>query len=284
MSIKPQPNLWQCGPFALKHALVALGIFADENAITKIAGTRSTSGTDEFQLARAARAFGCDLPTVRRHTPESARFELLSYLRRGIPVLVCVYEWSHWIAVVKAEQGKYITLDSRDKAVLTILSWSQLKNRWVYYEQDKQDETHWEKIYDFHPVVPRFRVRTKAKFSIARAHYLRRPENRALARSWEQYVADLLEICKPRTSLSREVLSLGEFFRRHEEMLLDQVTYWHGSITRRNAGRILRHMHVVADTYGLVIHKEDEKRAIAGITAILALWAAGESKTEPVYR
>ncbi len=284
MSIKPQPNLWQCGPFALKHALVTLGIFADENEISKIAKSRVSSGTDEYQLARAARAFGCHLPTVRRHTPEGARFELLSYLRRGIPVLVCVYEWSHWIAVVKSEQGKYIALDSRDKAVLTILSWSQLKNRWVYYEQDTRDKTHWEKIYDFHPVVPRSRVRTRAKFSIARALYLRRPENRTLALFWEQYVGDLLEICKPRTILSREVLSLGEFFRRHEEMILDQVTYWHGSISREKAGKILRHMNVVADTYGLVIHKEVEKRAIAGITSILALWAAGELKTDPVYR
>ena len=284
MSIKPQPNLWQCGPFALKHALVALGIFADEGTITKLARTRSSSGTDEHQLARAARAFGCNLPTIRRHSPESARSELLSFLRRGIPVLVCVYEWSHWIAVVKAERGKYITLDSRDKAVLTILSWSELKNRWVYHEQDTQDETHWERIYDFHPVVPRFRVRTKAKFSITRAHYLRRPENRALALHWDQYVADLLEICKPRTSLSRKVFSMGEFFRRHEEMILDQVDYWHGSIKRKDAGKILHHMHVVADTYGLVIHTEDEKRAIAAITAILAYWTAGESRIEPVYR
>jgi hypothetical protein len=283
MSIKPQPNLWQCGPFALKHALVTLGIFADEATITKIARTRAAFGTDEHQLARAARVFGCDLRTIRRHSPEAARSELLGFLRRGIPCLVCVYEWSHWITVVKAEQGKYITLDSRDKAVLTILSWSKLKNRWVYYEQDAQDRTHWERIYDFHPVVPRFRVKTKARFSIARAHYLRRQENRALALHWDRYVADLLEICKPRTSLSREVLSLGEFFRRHEEMILDQVDYWHGSIERRVAGKILHHMHVVADTYGLVIHKEDEKRAIAGITAILALWAAGERKVEKVY-
>jgi len=284
VSIFPQPNLWQCGPFALKHALVTLGIFADENQISKLAGTRASYGTDEQQLARAARKFNCTMPTIRRHTPEGARSELLACLRRGIPALICVSDWSHWITVVKSEQGKYIALDSRDKAVLTILTWSELKNRWVYYEQDEEDKTHWERIYDFNPVTPRFRVRTRARFSIARAHYLRRSTNRNLARFWDQYVADLLDICRPRTSLSRRVLSLGEFFRRHEEMIIEQVDYWHGRIERADAGKILDHLKFVADTYGLVIHQEDEKRAIAGITAILTLWAAGESRVKPVYR
>jgi hypothetical protein len=284
MGINPQPNLWQCGPFALKHALVTLGIFADEHDITKIARTRSDYGTDETQLGRAARAYNCDMLMIRRHDPEGARRELMRYLRRGIPSLICVYEWSHWVTVVKAESGKFILLDSRDKAVLTILSWSELKNRWVYYEPDEYDEDHWETIYDFHPVVPRFRVQSKAKFSVARARFLRRPENRTLARFWDHYIADLLTICKPRTSLSRKVFSLGEFFRRHEEMILDQVYYWHGSIERNEANKILKNMHFVADTYGLVIHDEDEKRAIAGITAILALWAAGQYGAAPVYQ
>ncbi len=283
MGIKPQPNLWQCGPFALKHALITLGIFAEEGTITRIAGSRSANGTDENQLARAARYYNCELEMVRKHDPESARIALMDYLRKGIPSLLCVYEWSHWVTVVKAERGKFILLDSRDQAVLTILSWTELKNRWVFYEQDEYDEEHWDTLYDFHPVVPIVRVQTKARFSIARAHYLRRKENRNLARTWDEYVADLMTIAKPRTSLSKKVFSLGEFLRRHEQMILDQVDYWHGSINRKSAYKILQNMHLVADTYGLVIHDEDEKRAIAGITSILTLWAAGSYGVANVY-
>lgn len=283
MGIQKQPNLWQCGPFALKHALVTLGIFADEGTITRIAGSRSANGTDEIQLARAARYYGCNFPMVRRHDPETARTDLMKYLRKGIPSLICVYDWSHWVTVVKAEQGKFILLDSRDDAVLTILTWPELRSRWVYHQQDEWDKKHWETLYDLHPVLPRFRVQTKAKFSIARAHYLRRRENRTLARLWDQYVVDLMTIAKPRTSLSRRVITLGEFLRRHEQMILDQVDYWHGAINRRSAFKILQNMHLVADTYGLVVHNEDEKRAIAGITAILALWAAGNYGVSPVY-
>jgi hypothetical protein len=121
-------------------------------------------------------------------------------------------------------------------------------------------------------------------FSLARAKYLRRSENRNFAQQWDAYVEDLLVICKPRTARSSNVFSLGEFFRRHEGMILDQVDLWHGDMDRRQARKILRNMHFVADTYGLVIHEEDEKRAIAGITAILTLWAGGKYGIQPVYQ
>ena len=45
----------------------------------------------------------------------------------------------------------------------------------------------------------------------------------------------------------------------------------------------LDNLHFVADTYGLVIHAEQEKRTIAGITSILALWSAGEFGVTTVY-
>ncbi len=283
MGIEPQPNLWQCGPFALKHALIVLGIFSDESTITRIAETRSKYGTDDDQLRNAARHFNCDLPIIRRHEPEAAKVELIKYLRQGIPSLVCIHDWNHWVTVVKAENGRFILLDSREKAVLTIVSWGELKRRWVHNERDPIDRNHWENIYDFHPVVPKFRVHTKAKFSIARARHLRRPENARLSRFWDQYLADLMTIAKPRTPLSRKVISLGEFLRRHERMIVSQVDYWHGAVNRRRALKVLKNLHFVADTYGLVIHDEDEKRAIAGITSILTLWASARFGSPRVY-
>ncbi|MGB2867557.1 MAG: hypothetical protein WBD36_03835 [Bacteroidota bacterium] len=283
MGIYPQPNLWQCGPFALKHALIALGVFADEKTISKVSGANWRSGTDEDQLGKAARRFNCKLLMVRRHDPEVARRELVEYLRKGIPALLCIYDWGHWVTVVKEERGNFILLDSRDSAVLTIVSWRQLKKRWVYRETDELDRGYQRTIYDFHPILPRFRVQTKAKFSIARAKFLRRKENRTLSRFWDDYVTDMLNLCKPRTARSEQVFSLGEFFRRHEAMIVEQVSFWHGWINDRKARKLLDRMHFVADTYGLVIHREDEKRVIAGITALLSLWAAGKFGVQPVY-
>ncbi len=284
MAFYPQPNLWQCGPFALKHALVTLGILADEEVITAIAGTRWWSGTDEFQLAKAARRFNCDLTLTRRYDAEEARRELIEYLNSGIPALLCVQEWSHWIAVVKMERGRFIVFDSKKKAVLTILTWRELKKVWIFHERDARDKTAVQTILDFHPVVPRFRVTTKAKFSLARAKYLLKPSNRGFSRLWNEYLGDLLNLCRPRTPLRSNFMSLGEFLRRHESMIVDQVDLWHGWIDRSQAKRILHHLNFVADTYGLVLPSQDEKRGIAGITAILTLWAASEYGVLPVYK
>ncbi len=283
MSFYPQPNEWTCGPFALKNALIIHGIMVDEKEISRIAGTHWWSGTDEIQLAKAARAFGCDLQMVRKYQAERARRVLTSFLRQGIPTLLCVQEWSHWIAVVKEEKGKFILLDSVDPAVLTISSWSTLRNTWVYHQQDPYDDESVHTIYDLHPVIPRVRIKTRANMSLARARYLRHKNNRNFARLWDEYLEDLLSICKARTPLSENVFSLGEFLRRHEAMILDQVEFWHGRVDRRAARKILENMHLVADTYGLVVHQEDEKRAIAGLTAILMLWAAGKYGVDPVY-
>ena len=103
MGFRVQPNLWQCGPYALKHALIMLGILVDERKITKIARSNG-AGTDERSLARAARRFNCDLKEIRLEEPDDARKELTAFLREGIPCLLCVHQWKHWVAVVKERE------------------------------------------------------------------------------------------------------------------------------------------------------------------------------------
>ena len=52
MSFYPQPNKYQCGPFALKYALVMLGVFASEKSIARKAGSTWWHGTDEIGLKK----------------------------------------------------------------------------------------------------------------------------------------------------------------------------------------------------------------------------------------
>jgi hypothetical protein len=282
MGFRVQPNLWQCGPYALKHALIMLGVLVDEGKITKVAGSNG-SGTNEKNLARAARRFGCELREIRITDPTEARRELTGFLRSGIPCLLCVHEWKHWVAVVKEERGQFLMLDSEDAAVLSIVSWKQLKTMWEFPMDNDETPPRTEILYDLYPLSPHFRVQVRANFSLSRARYLRRPENRELAQQWDEYLADLLKICKPRNPLSEHVVSLGEFLRRHESMIVDQVAYWHGKIEPKAVRRVLRSLRFVADTHGLVVHLDEEKRAIAGMTALLALWASSRYGVGPVY-
>lgn len=270
MGFYPQPNDYVCGPFALKHALVTLGRLVDEDKIATIAKTHWWSGTDEIKLARAARAFDCDLPILRTRDSRRARRMLLDHLRRRIPVLLCVDDWSHWIMAVRYEGSRFVVIDSNLDPVLNLLSWAQLDRRWAYLDHD-YDENDPPRIYDLHPVRPRFRVTVKADLSIARLRYLRRPENRLLSLHWNEYLEDLLEICRPRSALQENPLSMGEFLRRNQDLILSRVTYWHGEVDRERVAKLLGNFRFVAETYGLVIPKTLTRRAVADMAILVTM-------------
>jgi len=283
MGFYPQPNKWQCGPFALKYALVMLGRIVDEKKLARIAGTHWWAGTDELKLARAAKAYGCQMRFVRRTSSHRAQRELLLSLKKDQPCLLCVDRWSHWITVVGAERGKFIFIDSSKAPVVRVDDWRVLQRRWIYTEKDKFDPTEKKHLYDLYLVVPKFRVRTKARFSLQRARYLRRPENRSFATHWDEYFTDLSHICTPRSPRSTKIFPMGELLRRHGSMIRTQIIFWHGGVRKEQVERILRNIKFVADTYDLVVRTEDEKRAIAAITANLSLWAASKFGIDKVY-
>jgi hypothetical protein len=277
-----QPNDWTCGPFALKHALVALGRLADEQMISAVAHPHWWAGTDEVKLARAARHFDCELPMIRRTESDRARGALIRYVSQRVPVLLCVDDWGHWITVVRHEQHRFVLLDSRYEPVVHVVTWPQLRTRWQYTDYDT-DEDEPKTLFDLHPVRPRFRVPIKAQFSVERAQFLRRPENADLAAHWDDYLGDLLEICRPRSARAVDDLSMGEFLRRHQEALVTRLVYWHGGIERDRVYRLLRNFRFVAETYGLVIPASGARRALVDLSILLGLWAASSRGVGDMY-
>ncbi|MBM2840749.1 MAG: hypothetical protein HW412_1277 [Bacteroidetes bacterium] len=283
MGLYPQPNKWQCGPFALKHALIMLGRVVSEKEVSRIAGAHWWAGTDEIKLSRAAKVYGCELKMIRRKNALRAKRELLLGLKRGHPSILCVDQWNHWITVVGAERGKFIYIDSRHAPVVCVDEWKTLKRRWAFTETDEDDPTLKKTLFDIHVVIPRFRVKSKAHFSLKRARYLRRHENRAFATHWDEYFDDLSHICHPRTPLSEKVFPMGELLRRHGAMIRSQIVFWHGGFKPREIDKILRNLQFVADTYDFVVKKDDEKRAIAGLSTMLTLWATSKKGVGAVY-
>lgn len=277
-----QPNDWTCGPFALKHALVALGRSADALEIASTARTHWWSGTDEIRLARAAREFACDLVLERRRDEETARKLLTRHLRERTPVLLCVDQWAHWITVVGVDNGRFIVIDSLANPVLIVYTWAQLRARWRYYDKD-YDRRDPPILYDLMAVVPRFLSTIPADFSVERIKFLRRPTNRHLAAHWTEYLEDLLSICKPPSIRIVEPLSMGEFLRRHQELIISRVVFWHGAVERDDVLRVLGDLRFVSETYGLVIPAASARRAVADLAILVTLWAAGTFGTEPMY-
>jgi hypothetical protein len=283
MGIYKQPGKWECGPFALKHALLMRGVLASEREIARLAGT-SPDGTDERQLELAAGHYGCELPTIRKVESDTARDELAGYLRGGTPCLLCINGWDHWVTAVHEEAGQFIILDSEKPEVIEVVDWPRLRELWVYHDEDGDGRAKSHTLYDLHPLIPERQVPNRARFSLERARYLRRAENCGLARLWDVYAEDLIAICGAQRSQGGRSLSLGELLRRHTDLLLDELAKWHGQIDRQAAEQVLERMRFVADTYGLVIRQSAEKRAVAAVSMILALWSAGEFGVEPLYR
>lgn len=278
-----QPNDFTCGPYALKHALTVLGVLADPLHLTRLARTHWWSGTDETRLARAARAYGCTMPMVQFFEPDPARRGLVRYLSEGYPTLICVDGWEHWITVVHHERGRFVVLDSREAPVVGVLAWKELEARWRYEDEDEAIAGVIPVYYDLHPVKPRFRREMRARFSVARARYLRRPEHRDLGAHWDEYLGDLHQICRPRSPRHVEPLSMGEFLRRHGDVLVERVTYWHGGIDRDAVKRVLKNLDFVADTYGMVVPAAQTRRALADVTILLTLYAAARDGVRPLY-
>ncbi len=281
MGFYPQNNRWQCGPFALKHALAIVGHFVDESSITRAAKT-TKDGTDEKMLRRAAERFDSRLIEIRRFTEAAAFKALKAALTKGSPCMICINQWGHWVTIVgfDVKSERFVVIDSEKDPVVRIPAWSELKRRWVFNEYDREGKL--KQFYDLYVLKPRFRVQSKANFSIKRAQYLRRAGNAMFVKHFDEYVSDLLNIAKPTPSRdgSAAVISMAEFLRRHRKMLLDTVRYWHGQTTDAKLRRVLDNMRFVAETYGLVIRQEDEKRTIASFAALLMAWATTHEPLE----
>ena len=278
MSFYPQPYKYQCGPFALKYALVMLGQFENEREIGKKAGSTWWYGTDEIGLAKAAKSFNCKMKYFRRESPDDAIKALNEQLKQKLPCILSVDNWEHWVAVINQQQNKFIVVDSAFDKVIIILSHAQLTKRWKYVDNENGYVS-----YDGYALVPKFKPATKANFTLPKARYVMRDRNKKLAIKWDTYFNDLISICRPRLPRAKKVISFTEFLRRNEKLLVEQVANWHGSPDYGELKKILKNMQFVAEVYDLVIYSEDQKKALVDLASILMMYSCGKYGMDPIY-
>lgn len=278
MSFYPQPNKYQCGPFALKYALVMLGVFKGEDQIGIIAGSTWWAGTDEFGLARAARRFNCQLKHFQSSNPNDARKMLVQHLKKGYLCILSVKNWEHWCTVVNYQKGNFVVIDSELDKVVSVQTSQRLLKRWKYVEQETGIVS-----FDGYVLIPKFKAYTKANFTIDQAKSLMYDKNEDLANKWDQYTNDLITICKPRTKLSQNIITFSEFLRRNEQNLVKRVANWHGEPTYSELKKILANMKFVAEVYDLIIPEDEEKKALIDIASILMMYSCGKYGMNKIY-
>lgn len=267
MGIYPQSNDWECGPHALKYALILLGIQGDEGVIARVAGT-DKSGTDEVELGRAAARYGCELQLIRAEDPETSRVELARCLMERIPVLLCVNGWGHWVTAAGLDGDEVIILDARDPAVLTASPWSQLREILVYRERTPQGTLR--PIYDLHPLVPQVPTPSRAKLSMASVRRLREPENRGLALAWNRYLEDLFVVCDAPTTQRAFTSSLSDVLRNRQQDVMQRANELARTLDASARRRILENVRFVAEIYDLQVPIGEEQRVVDAVGAILS--------------
>jgi hypothetical protein len=263
MSLYAQRTAYECGPFALKHALLTLGVFAEEHLIGHTAGTTS-GGTDERQLAVAARRLGFDLPVVRCYTPTDAQRSLCGALASGTPVLLCIDQWEHWVALTGRQSTRFVMLDSAEAQVIRVVEWPELEHRWVYRERSDARA-----IYDLCPLVARGSTPARGAFTPERALAVVR-HGLELGREWGEYAADLIGLSTPAEDPESPdaIVPLTRVLAHHRTALLDHADGT-GPARRAAAAHQLDGMCLVADAYGLGVARRSERDAVRHVADML---------------
>jgi ABC-type bacteriocin/lantibiotic exporter with double-glycine peptidase domain len=154
--VKLQKNSYHCGPTALHNALLMLGKDIEIDTVAKKCGTTSESGTNENQLLKAAKKFGCNFKTIKAYSEDELKSQLSYYLKKSYPILAAFDDWQHWAAIIHTKQNKFIILDSsRPGPTVRAYTWKKLKSRL------KNTSPY----YDFCVLIPRFKCQKFVKFS-----------------------------------------------------------------------------------------------------------------------
>lgn len=265
MGIYGQPNSWQCGPFALKHALLGLGVFVHEDRLARLAGSSEARGTDERQLARAARRFQADLPVARRGTSAGARCEIEAWLGRGVPVLLCLDQWDHWVTAMAADAGHVVLFDSKYEVPLLLTSWDEVTARLVYQERRFGSWTR--ALYDVHPAVPRRRG-FRLRLTPARARHLLHPDQAMLAARWDEYARHALALAVPAGAQIELGTPLADFAASRRTAILERAAQRRG-VDPGGAGRVLEGVAFAATLYGAVLRPEAAPRALDHLAEVV---------------
>lgn len=129
-----QDSQANCGPFALKNALAALGIHRAIEELETLCKTSATDGTPLRNVVRAAgKIEGCVPVRLMETRRDIALMRLMWALRSGRPVVLSWCSQSpgdHWVAAVGRLGERYLIADSADSELVFSMSVDEVEERW----------------------------------------------------------------------------------------------------------------------------------------------------------
>lgn len=127
-----QSSQANCGPFALRNALMALGLQRSEKECEALCRVTAADGTSAANLWRAVQK----VDDLRPRKIDEGRFDvamlqLHAALDCGHPVILLVDNWEHWVAAIGTlGTSRVLVADSADAELVLSYDWGQLMKRW----------------------------------------------------------------------------------------------------------------------------------------------------------
>lgn len=137
-----QEKPWSCGPASLVSACETLGITVSEKRVRELSDA-DKDGTDEEQLLQAAEALGLDAEVQHSGDAEESWDALTNAVADGLPCVLCVDQWDHWVTVVGIVGDRVVMLDSSNEAAnvdvngVHFMTKAQLLKRWKHKGVEK---------------------------------------------------------------------------------------------------------------------------------------------------
>lgn len=282
-SLIPQPQeVGHCGPTSLSSCLAILGIQADQREIARAVGKPYriyTEGVNELEIRKAAHKFAVRTEFLARFDKaKGASFarRLRTHLRKGLPAILLVEDFSHWIAVIGwlEEREQFIVMDPDDRH-RAFSRWSEgtlLREAWNVHPRGFEPD-------QFFAILTRRKDGRPARWRLTES-FLRLVDAGSEQTS-DVMLNDLIEMARrARAEDSGEEPGpfLEKVLEEHERVVVGSVQHW-AAFNRRSvrpaALRGLYHDYlVIASAAGLRLSKgADVSAIVAQMTTVLATYA-----------
>lgn len=126
-----QARKFTCGPASITNALEVYGEYFQEETIAEWAKT-TPQGTSASGIEKAILQAGYTPQKFQHRDATVARQDLETCVTLGVPVILCVDSWEHWVALVGRMNGRAVVADSASNHLILFPEWPDLITRWKY--------------------------------------------------------------------------------------------------------------------------------------------------------
>lgn len=253
-----------CAQRSLVHSLLLLGIPISEKKAhqkTRVPFlTAMFKGTTEKDLKKGIHRCRC-IPFD--HTIEEwseARDKIKEYLESGMPVIISVNEYKHWMVLAGiADEKSFYWVDSSDPDLYGVDSANEVR-QWMdcstgYYFIGVKPE---EDAQLARSIVPEFEQVYDCF------------DDDDIAEYWGVYLEDLADAFDSPGG-DTDVISAEEFFDKYEKKLVDTVVHYYGELDRAEVAYEVGNYRAVAECHKMSVSHDKLPLAIMKITAAVAL-------------